>query len=166
MTRLPRALFLVLFVSCASPLPFMPLPDGGTGGSAGSAPGGAGGAGGASGVGSTGASGFGGLGGSGPVDGGLAADAGCAPFMETFMPACVACLGASCCDLATACFAVPDCFGYASCQQNCPPLLDGGVAGATNVCLSACATNYPMANPAFAAMTACLHQSCAAACPY
>ena len=93
-------------------------------------------------------------------------DAGaCSAFAETFMPACLACLAASCCDVALACAAVPDCLGVASCQQNCPPAtstLDGGGNG----CLAACAQNFPMAQPAFGTMTACLHASCAGTCPY
>ncbi len=90
-------------------------------------------------------------------------DAGpCAPFKETYMPACFVCLAASCCDVAAACFAAPDCFDYASCQQNCPPSLDGG----SNPCLDACTATYPMAEPAFSTMTACLHTSCAGVCPY
>ncbi len=82
------------------------------------------------------------------------------------MPACVACLGASCCLVATLCAGVSDCFEYASCQQNCPPIPAGSADAGTNACLGACAVDYPMANPEFAAMVACLHQSCGAACPY
>jgi hypothetical protein len=128
--------------------------------------------------GSGGSPGLGGLGGSGIAtvtstgtggalpgdDGGPPfVDAGaCAPFSETYMPACLACLAKSCCMQATACFMVSDCFGYASCQQNCPPnMLDAG-----NTCLAECAQNYPMAEPAFGTMTACLHMSCAKVCPY
>ena len=167
MIRPPRALFLLLFVSCASPLPFMPLLDGG-GGGAGGAPltTAVGGAGGSFAVSVGGSPGFGGSGGSGSVDGDAGADAGCSPFVETYMPACAACLGASCCGVATACVAVSDCIEYASCQQNCPAAPAGGPDGGTNVCLSACAMSYPMAQPAFGTMIACLHQSCAGACPY
>jgi hypothetical protein len=105
---------------------------------------------------STGGSPFG-DGGYGPVDAGA-----CAPFSETYMPACLACLAANCCSVALACYASSDCFGYASCQQNCPPnMLD-----ASNDCLTACGQNFPMAEPAFGAMTACLHASCATVCPY
>src|SRR5262249_35856226 len=133
----------------------------------------------------------------------------CAPFAETYTQTCLACLAASCCDVALMCFQAPDCFGYASCQQNCPPpgpgggtndggTNDGGTndggsddgggddggsddggsddggsssdagssVGGGNVCLAACAMNYPMAQPAFGAMTMCLHAKCAGACPY
>jgi hypothetical protein len=160
MTRLPRALFLFLFVSCASGLPFMPTVDGGAGGSGGTTATGGGGAGGT--LGSGGSDVFGGSGGAPPL-----VDAStCSPLVETYMPACVTCLGANCCAVATACVAVSDCIGYASCQQNCLPLPAGSPDGGTNICLTACATNYPMANPTFAAMTACLHQSCAGPCPY
>ncbi len=172
MTRLPRALFLFLFMSCASPLPFTIPLDVGSGGSGGGAGGGSGNGG--SGDGGSGDGGFSGVGvggsGGAPGDGGADAieeGSGCAPFVETYMPSCATCLGIACCDVATACFAVPDCFGYASCQQNCPPVPVGGAdGGATNVCLQACAQNFPGANPAFGAMTACLHQSCAGVCPY
>jgi hypothetical protein len=90
-------------------------------------------------------------------------DAGaCAPFAETYMPDCLTCLAASCCSQALACYAAPDCFGYASCQQNCPPdILDAG-----NECLTACSQNYPMAEPAFGMVTACLHTNCPMVCPY
>jgi hypothetical protein len=65
--------------------------------------------------------------------------------------------------VAVSCYAVPDCFGYASCQQNCPPVvIDGG----TNPCLDACTQNFPTAQPALGAMTTCLHASCAGTCPY
>ena len=94
----------------------------------------------------------------------LEVDAGaCAPFAETFPPVCLACLAASCCDVALACFGVHDCFGYTDCQQNCPPVaFDGG----TNPCLDGCAQGFPMAQPTFGAMTACLRASCPGACPY
>jgi hypothetical protein len=158
MTRL-RALvcfLLVLVASCAHAQAVTPFPDGGSGGSGGVTTGG------------------GGAGGSGFPDAGPFVDAGaCAPFAETYTPACLACLGASCCDVALTCFALPDCFGYASCQQNCPTgpesggvgSVDGGI-DAGNVCLAACVQNYPMSEPAFGAMTACLEASCAGICPY
>jgi hypothetical protein len=100
-----------------------------------------------------------------PADSGpLEVDAGpCAPFAETYVPGCLACMAASCCDAALGCYAVQDCFGYVSCQQNCPRVTtDGG----TNQCLDACAQNFPMAEPSFGAMTACLHASCSGTCPY
>jgi hypothetical protein len=113
----------------------------------------------------SGAGGFG-LGGAGGTPSNVDAGA-CAAFGETFMPACIACLDVSCCDVAAMCFAVPDCFGYASCQQNCPPAAtDGGVdGGGSNACLDACAQNYPMAGAAFTALSACLAASCPS-CPY
>ena len=99
-----------------------------------------------------------------PDTGLLQVDAGaCAPFAETYMPLCLACLSASCCDVAHQCFDVHDCFGYADCQQNCPK---GALDGGTNACLDACAQNFPMAQPTFGAMTTCLQASCAGACPY
>ena len=100
-----------------------------------------------------------------PVLDPLTVDAGaCTPFAEVFVPACLACLSASCCDAAVACFNVSDCFGYVSCQQNCPPAPPGD--GGTNPCLDGCAQSFPMAQPAFGAMTACLHASCGrASCP-
>jgi hypothetical protein len=104
-------------------------------------------------------------GGAPPIDDGGPApvDAGaCAPFVETFTPGCLTCLASSCCSEGLACYAVHDCFGYTSCQQNCPiSVLDGG-----NPCLMECAQNFPMAEPTFGMMTACLHQSCAMVCPY
>jgi hypothetical protein len=156
---------LLVFVSCASPAAAPPSPDAGAGGSGGALPVGS----------SSSTAGAVGGGGAAPLDAGSdagdAADAApdvavdaspCAPFVETYMPACFACLGADCCDLAATCFAVHDCFGYASCQQNCPPAPDGG----SNVCLGACAQQYPMPGPAFAALTGCLHAHCAGSCPY
>ncbi len=95
----------------------------------------------------------------GPTD----VDAGaCTPFAETFTPACLGCLSASCCDAAVACFNVSDCFGYVSCQQNCPPPSTGG----SNTCLDACSQQFPMAQPTFGMMTACLQARCPGFCPY
>ena len=150
MIRLPHALALTfLFVSCAQSNAFIPTVDGGSGGSGG---------------GTTAVVGSGGSAGvpeAGPeflIDGGP-----CEPFAATFTPACFACLATSCCDPATACVGVPDCFGFASCQQNCPA---GAVDAGTDPCLVACAHGYPMADPTFGALTACLHTSCAGTCPY
>jgi hypothetical protein len=152
MRRWARALSIAAAVAagCAGPL-MGPLTSG-AGGS-----GGAGGAGGAVGP--------GGLGGAG----GVAVDAGpdvdataCAAFVETFMPACDTCLDVACCEVAAACFAVPDCFSYTSCEQNCPPAPDG----ASNTCLAECAMLYPDGGSAFAALVACLQTSCASSCPY
>jgi len=145
----------LMAASCAAPNAFAPVGAGGGGGAGG----------GSLTIGasttSSSTSGSGGIpmddGGPPPVDAGA-----CAPFAETFMPSCLSCLATSCCDVALACFGQHDCFGYTTCQQNCPPnVLDAG-----NVCLSACSTNFPMAEPAFDAMTACLHASCASVCPY
>jgi hypothetical protein len=139
-------IFVVFLASCANAGTTPPLSDGG---------------GGAAGAGGTG---NGGGGGSALGDAGPLVDAGpCEPFAEVYTQACLACLGASCCDVAQTCFQMHDCFGYASCQQNCPP---PGPDGGANVCLDACAHNFPMAQPAFGAMTDCLHAMCAGACPY
>ena len=94
----------------------------------------------------------------GPTD----VDAGaCTPFGDVFVPACLDCLSASCCDAAVACFDVPDCFGYVSCQQNCPPAMGG-----SNGCLDACAQDFPTAQPTLGTMTACLQARCPGECPY
>jgi hypothetical protein len=162
MSRVRSAIVVAVIGGCATSAA---IPAGGpTGGS--------GGAGGTLGVGSTtatgsgGAPGTGGAGdlGGGPPDAAIDVDAtACAAYVETFMPACNACLDVGCCDVAAACFAVPDCFGYASCQQNCPaPPPDGG----SNTCLDGCTMSYPMAGSAFTALTTCLHGSCAGVCPY
>lgn len=91
-------------------------------------------------------------------------DAGvCEPFSSTYTPDCLGCLAASCCDVATACFAVQDCFFYANCRQNCPPVpYDAG----TNGCIDGCAQLYPMSEPAFGEMAACLHANCVDTCPF
>jgi hypothetical protein len=84
-------------------------------------------------------------------------DAGaCEPFAGTYTPDCLACLAANCCDVALACFAVPDCFHYANCRQNC----------GTNSCIDTCAQLFPMMQPAFGDMTACLLASCPDTCPF
>lgn len=84
-------------------------------------------------------------------------DAGaCEPFAGTYTPNCLECLAASCCDLALACFAVPDCFQYANCRQNC----------GTSSCIDTCAQLYPTFEPAFGEMTMCLHASCPDTCPF
>jgi hypothetical protein len=172
MRRSPRLVFVLTLAGCASS-GAGPLLDAGTGSN---------GAGGLIGLGGfgvggseNGVGGFG-LGGAGGTLSAVDASA-CAPFDEAFMPACVACLDVSCCDVAAMCFAVSDCFGYASCQQNCPPAPpDGGGgsvgvgggsggSGAANPCLAACAQNYPMAGAPFAALAACLHMSCPV-CPF
>jgi hypothetical protein len=152
-SALPRALAVLLLASCATTPP-VTLGNGGNGG------------GGATttlppSTGGSGGSPFG-NGGSPPfVDAGA-----CSAFAETFVPACLGCLAANCCSVALACSTVPDCFGYTSCQQNCPPsTTDGGVDGGTNPCLAACTTNFPMAQPAFGTMQACLQTSCAGICP-
>jgi hypothetical protein len=148
--RCPLAVLLLLVASCAKGT----NTPAGAGGAAG-----VGGAGGA--TSSTTASGVGGAvgfdAGPPPVDAGA-----CQPFVETFMPACVACLAASCCPQALACLAVSDCFGAVSCGANCPT----GVPDGGNTCVMACAQNYPMAEPSLSAMTACLHASCASVCPF
>lgn len=152
MPRLLRAIVPVLLASCAAPSALAPPTDGGGGMGGGS--------------GTTTTIGSGGSGGSGPSDAAsyLDVDAGaCAPFEETFGPACLACLAASCCDVAVTCYQASDCFGYTICSRNCPPpSTDGGA----NPCLAACAKSYPMAEPAFGTMTGCLHTSCADTCPY
>jgi len=100
------ALVLVFMAGCATAAGGPPPPDGGSGGTGGMT---------ATTTGSTGGSG------GAPFDAGPPIDAGaCAPFVEVYPRACLACLAASCCDVAVACFAVPDCFGAASCEQNCP----------------------------------------------
>ena len=146
---------LLVVAGCASSS-VAPILDAGSGSGGSGAALGAGGFGTATGVG-----GFG-LGGAGGTLSDVDA-AACAPFDETFTPACVACLDVSCCDVAAMCFAVHDCFAYAGCQQNCPPATTGGGAG--NPCLDACAQGYPMAGAAFAALMACLHAGCPS-CPY
>jgi hypothetical protein len=84
-------------------------------------------------------------------------DAGaCEPFAGTYTPACLACLAADCCDVALACFAIPDCFHYANCRQNC----------GTTSCFNTCAQLYPMHEPAFGEMTTCLKTSCSDFCPF
>lgn len=84
-------------------------------------------------------------------------DAGaCEPFSSTYTPDCLACLAASCCDVALACYEVPDCFHYANCRQNC----------GTSSCIDTCAELYPMVEPAFGDMTACLAASCPDICPF
>jgi Bacterial virulence factor lipase N-terminal len=84
-------------------------------------------------------------------------DAGlCEPFSGTYTPACLECLAASCCDVALACFGVDDCFQYANCRQNC----------GTSSCIATCAQLYPMSEPAFGDMTACLQASCPDTCPF
>lgn len=84
-------------------------------------------------------------------------DAGaCAPFAGTYTPDCLACLAESCCDVAFACLNVPDCFHYANCRQQC----------GTPSCIDACAQLYPMFEPAYGEMTACLHASCPDSCPF
>ncbi|MBK9259862.1 MAG: hypothetical protein IPM54_08505 [Polyangiaceae bacterium] len=80
----------------------------------------------------------------------------CEPFAGTYTPACLECLAASCCDVALSCYAEPDCFQYASCRQNC----------GTQSCIDTCAQLYPMMEPAFGDMTACLHASCPDTCPF
>jgi hypothetical protein len=150
--RIESALLVAVVASCAEATVSPPMPDGGSGGTGG--------------MGASASSAVTvGTGGSVVVDAGpnLDFDAGpCAPFVDTFVPACFVCLAASCCDVAAQCFAVSDCFAYAGCQQNCPPnLLDAG-----NGCLDACTQTYPMAEPTFDALTACLHTSCAGVCPY
>jgi hypothetical protein len=148
-SALPCALVALLLASCATTPPIT-LGNGGSGGGGGTTtlPPSTGGSGGSP---------FG-NGGSPPfVDAGA-----CSAFAETFMPACLGCLAANCCSVALACSTVPDCFSYTSCQQNCPPVT--GDAG-TNTCLAACTTNFPMAQPAFGMMQACLQTSCASMCP-
>lgn len=84
-------------------------------------------------------------------------DAGaCEPFAETYTPNCLACLAESCCDVATKCYMSPDCFHYAHCLQNC----------GNSSCTDTCAQLYPMKEPAFGDMTACLHASCPDTCPF
>jgi hypothetical protein len=170
MRRSHRLIFALAIAGCAHAT-VGPSPDAGT---ASTGSGGTLGAGGFTvGTGGTGVGGFG-LGGAGGTVSDVDASA-CAPFDETFMPACVACLDVSCCSVAAMCFAVSDCFGYASCQQNCPPAApDGGSfgtggsggSGGGNPCLDACTQNYPAAGAPFSALTACLHASCQGACPY
>ncbi len=84
-------------------------------------------------------------------------DAGaCEPFSGTYTPDCLECLAASCCDVAVACFEVKDCFHYAHCRQNC---------GADS-CFDTCAALYPLKEPAFGDMTACLQARCPDTCPF
>jgi hypothetical protein len=164
-----RTLWLLLFAGCATSQATQLIPDGGAAASSSGAGGmvtltstGSG-LGGEIGVGGQFAAG-GTFGAGGGLDAGPDVDASaCAAFVETFMPACNFCLDVNCCDVASACFAVSDCFGFASCQQNCPAApFDGG----SNPCLDACTQSYPMAQPAFGALAACLHASCAGSCPY
>lgn len=79
----------------------------------------------------------------------------CEPFSATYPPVCLECLAASCCDVALACFANDDCFSYANCRQNC----------GSSSCIMACAQLYPMYQPAFGEMAACLDASCPDSCP-
>ncbi len=84
-------------------------------------------------------------------------DAGaCEPFAGTYTPDCLACLAENCCDVALACYNLADCFHYANCRQNC----------GNSSCIDACAQLYPMYEPAFGAMTACLNASCMDVCPF
>src|SRR5580704_17536394 len=97
----PRVL-LVLLAGCATSST-LPLVTGGAGGGGAGGGFGVGGFGGNSGIG-----GFG-LGGAGGTPPSSVDASACAAFGETFMPACIACLDVSCCDVAAMCFAVPDC---------------------------------------------------------
>jgi hypothetical protein len=152
MRRPPRTLLLLVVAGCASPT-VAPLVDGGSGSSSSGLIG-------TGGFGTTTGGGGFGLGGAGGSPSSVDASA-CAAFVETFTPACNQCLDMACCDVASMCIADANCFGYVSCQQNCPPAgVDGG-----NACLDACTQSFPTAGTAFSALTACLHATCPA-CPY
>lgn len=81
--------------------------------------------------------------------------------LQTGIPACDTCLGASCCNEDQTCGNDQECMAFDECLYECIPT-DGGTQDPN--CETDCATTYPNGFNELDALDTCLAQSCSTEC--